>query len=131
MVRLLFAKYVLTISGDPIEDGGVAINGTAIASVDTRENLLTMYPEAAFEDFGGAAMLPGFVNCHSHLEVTSMRGALDDVEHDFTAWLLKLTAIRSSLSDGEIREWALNGAIEAAASGVTCLGDIGRFGEAG
>lgn len=131
MVRLLLAKYVLTISGDSIEDGGVAVNGSAIASVDTREKLLRMYPEAACEDFGDAAILPGFVNCHSHLEVTSMRGALDDVEHDFTSWLLKLTAIRSGLSDDEIRDWAFNGALEAAASGVTCLGDIGRFGEAG
>jgi 5-methylthioadenosine/S-adenosylhomocysteine deaminase len=131
MVQLLFAKYVLPITGDPIENGGIAVNKTAIAAVDTRENLLAAYPQAAVEDFADAAILPGLVNCHTHLEVTSMRGALDDVEHDFTAWLLKLTAIRSRLSDEEISEWAFNGALEAAAAGVTCLGDIGRFGEAG
>src|SRR5690606_34594247 len=76
-------------------------------------------------------ILPGFVNCHSHLEITAMRGALDSVEHDFRTWLLKLNALRAAMSDGEIEEAAYHGALEGAAAGVTCFGDIGRQGRAG
>ena len=81
--------------------------------------------------FGAAAILPGFVNCHSHLELTALRGALDDVEHDFRSWLLKLNALRAEMSDENIAEAAYHGALEGAAAGVTCFGDIGRFGGAG
>ena len=60
-----------------------------------------------------------------------MRGALDDVEHDFRAWLLKLNDIRSGLTPADIESAAVIGATEGARAGVTCFGDIGRYGEAG
>src|SRR5205807_7149607 len=50
---------------------------------------------------------------------------------DFTAWLLKLTAIRSKLSDEDIEISASAGALEGIRAGVTCFGDIGRYGKAG
>jgi 5-methylthioadenosine/S-adenosylhomocysteine deaminase len=80
---------------------------------------------------GDAAIIPGLVNCHSHLEITSLRGALDGVEHDFRSWLLKLNTLRSGLTDDDIVNAATAGAAEGARGGVTCFGDIGRFGEAG
>jgi cytosine/adenosine deaminase-related metal-dependent hydrolase len=88
-------------------------------------------PTSKVEDFGEAAILPGFVNCHSHLELTAMRGALDDVEHDFRSWLLKIQGLRSAMTDAEIEAAAIAGAREGAAAGATCFGDIGRNGEAG
>jgi cytosine/adenosine deaminase-related metal-dependent hydrolase len=39
--------------------------------------------------------MPGLINCHSHLEITAMRGFLDDVEEDFYSWLMKLTKTRA------------------------------------
>lgn len=60
-----------------------------------------------------------------------MRGALDDVEHDFRSWLLKLNGLREKLTDEDIRAAAVAGCTEAAHAGVTCLGDIGRYGIAG
>ena len=130
-MKILTANYVLPIVGSPIENGGVAIAGSEIVAVGTRENIIEQYPDAVVDDFGEAAILPGFVNCHSHLEITSMRGALDDVEHDFTAWLLRLNDIRSKLSEQEICDAAIAGAVEGVQAGVTCFGDIGRFGVAG
>ena len=130
-MKILAADYILPISAPPIESGAVVIDGSEVVNVGTRAEITSKFPEAEVEDFGEAAILPGFVNCHSHLEITAMRGALDDVEHDFAAWLLKLTAIRNSLSDEDIRAAALAGAVEGARAGVTCFGDIGRFGKAG
>jgi 5-methylthioadenosine/S-adenosylhomocysteine deaminase len=60
-----------------------------------------------------------------------MRGALDDVEHDFTAWLIKLSTIRESMSDDDLEAAAYIGAMEGVQAGVTCFGDIGRLGHTG
>jgi 5-methylthioadenosine/S-adenosylhomocysteine deaminase len=60
-----------------------------------------------------------------------MRGALDDVEHDFRSWLLKVQDLRSAMTDADILASAVAGAREGAAAGVTCFADIGRNGEAG
>lgn len=130
-MKILAAEYVLPISSEPIKGGAVAIDGDAIVAVGNAEEIKSRYADADIEDFGNAAILPGFINCHSHLEVTSMRGALDDVEHDFRAWLLKLNDIRSGLTPADIESAAVIGATEGARAGVTCFGDIGRYGEAG
>src|SRR5688572_8046315 len=130
-MKILAAEYVLPISAEPIANGAVAIDGKRIAAVGAREEIVSLFPAAPVSEFGSAAILPGFVNCHSHLELTAMRGALDDVEHDFKSWLLKINELRVGMSDDEIVAAAIAGASEGAAAGVTCFGDIGRFGHAG
>jgi cytosine/adenosine deaminase-related metal-dependent hydrolase len=130
-VKILTADNVLPISSEPIPMGAVVIDGAEIVAVGTRVEITERFPNAGVEDFGDAAILPGFVNCHSHLEITGMRGALDAVEHDFGSWLLKLNALRGAMSEDDIRTAAIAGAKEGAAAGVTCFGDIGRFGFAG
>lgn len=130
-MKILAADHVLPICGPPIERGAVAIEGEQIVTVGTLAALSEQYPAATVEDHGQAAIMPGFVNCHSHLEITSMRGALDAYEHDFAAWLLKLNSLREALSDEDICAAALAGAVEGARAGVTCFGDIGRSGFAG
>ena len=125
------AEYVLPVTSDPIRNGAVAIDGQQIAAVGTLDELRVQFPDVYITDHGEAAILPGFVNCHSHIEITAMRGALDEVEHDFSAWLLRLNGIREKLSDQDIRDAAIAGAVEGARAGVTCFGDIGRYGAAG
>lgn len=130
-MRILSAEYVLPISSPPIYGGAVVFDRSKIVEVGMRDVLVHRYPTADREELGRAAILPGLVNCHSHLEITAMRGQLDDSEHDFRTWLLKLNDIRSKMSEQEILASALCGASEGAAAGVTCFGDVGRFGKAG
>jgi 5-methylthioadenosine/S-adenosylhomocysteine deaminase len=131
-MQIYSARYVLPMTSDPIEDGAVAVDGERIEAVGRKGDLVKIYPESAVEDFGEAAIMPGFVNCHSHLEVTALRGALDSVEQDFYTWLIKLTKLRGEvLNDDEIKAAAVGGAVEGLRAGVTCFGDIGRFGRAG
>ena len=102
-MQILAANYVLPITSDQITSGAVAVDGETIEAVGTASELIKKYPGAAVEDFGEAAILPGFVNCHSHLEVTALRGALDSVEYDFYTWLITLTRLRGEvLTDEEI-----------------------------
>lgn len=130
-MRVLSAEYVLPVGSPPIKNGAVAIEEGRIAAVGDIKAIAESYPDAKNTHFPAAAILPGLVNCHSHLEVTALRGALDDVEHDFRSWLLRLNDLRGEMTDGDILNSALLGAKEGAAAGVTCFGDIGRFGHAG
>ena len=130
-MKLLTADHVLPITSEPISGGAVMIDADKIVAVGTRTDLSTAHPDVEVIDLGEAAILPGFINCHSHLELTSMRGSLDDVEHDFSAWLLRLNGLRAEMSDDDIKAAAVAGAREGAAAGVTCFADIGRMGFAG
>ena len=131
-MKLLAAEYVVPVSSAPIENGAVAFENDRIVAVGTRRELAARFPEAPLEDFGAAAITPGLINTHSHLEITAMRGFLDTVEHDFYAWLMKLTTTRAEkLSEEDVKIAAIAGALEGVRGGVTCFGDIGRFGAAG
>jgi cytosine/adenosine deaminase-related metal-dependent hydrolase len=131
-MKILSAKYVLPISDKPIENGAIVVEKDKILAVGRREEIDEKFPDFETQDFGEAAILPGFVNAHSHLEITAMRGFLDEFDGDFYSWLITLTKTRAEkLSDEDIKIAAAFGALEGARAGVTCFGDIGRFGEAG
>jgi aminodeoxyfutalosine deaminase len=131
-MKIISARYVLPVSAGIIENGAVAIENDKIISVGTIEEISRNFPASEIENFGEAAVLPGLVNTHSHLEITAMRGYLDDTEEDFYAWLIKLTKGRAEhLTEDDVKAAALFGALEGARAGVTCFGDIGRMGRAG
>ncbi len=123
MTAIFSARWVLPIASPPIEDGAVAIEGEKIVAVGARQDLAARFSTAAATDFGASVLLPGLVNAHSHLELTVMRGFLEDVEHDFFAWLLKLTIARMAMTGDDLFASAACGAIEAVRAGITCVGD--------
>ena len=124
MTILYCASWVLPVSSPPIEDGAIAISGDRIADVGARSLLQTRFPTAETSDFGTAAIIPGLINAHSHLELTTMRGFLESEESDFTAWLRKLTFARLERMTADDRYVsALWGVCEAVRSGVTCVAD--------
>lgn len=131
-MKILCADYVLPIAADLIENGAVVVDDAKIVAVGTQTEIIEKYSETLIEKLHESVIMPGLVNCHSHLEITAMRGFLDDVEHDFYAWLMKLTSVRGEkLTEADIKIAAVAGALEGARSGVTCFGDIGRYGVAG
>ncbi|MEP6706509.1 MAG: amidohydrolase family protein [Pyrinomonadaceae bacterium] len=123
MTTIYCARWVLPISAPVIEDGSVAIEGARIVAVGRRNAVTAGFPQARITECGEAAILPGLINAHSHLELTVMRGFLEREEHDFFAWLLKLTFARMALTPEDIQVSATWGALEAARAGVTCLAD--------
>ncbi|MCA1630787.1 MAG: amidohydrolase family protein [Acidobacteria bacterium] len=129
--KIYSAQWVLPVSSPPIEGGAVAVEGERVVGVGARDEIAARFPEAAREEFGASAILPGLINCHSHIELTAMRGYLEDVESNFFAWLFKLTAARMNRMTAEdLRDSAAWGAVEAARAGVTTLADACSEGEA-
>ncbi len=79
--------------------------------------------------FPGCAIIPGFVNAHAHLELTILRGFLEDM--DFIAWIRTLTAAKQQkLTREEILVSARLGVAEMLAAGVTCVGEVMDLGVA-
>jgi len=86
--------------------------------------MIDRFPHFEIEDFGEALILPGLVNTHTHLELTALRGYLENEENDFFAWLRKLTLARlEKMTPDDLRVSATWGACEAVRAGVTCVGD--------
>jgi 5-methylthioadenosine/S-adenosylhomocysteine deaminase len=117
------ARWVLPIASPLIQDGAIAVDNSRIIAVGSRSVVVSRFPDCRIEDFGQAAILPGFVNAHSHLELTVMRGFLEQEESDFLAWLRKLTFARMAMTPEDLLVSATCGAIEAARAGITCLAD--------
>ena len=124
MIKLYCASWVLPIASAPIPDGAIAVDEDRIVAVDRAAVLRTQYPAAAVRDFSDSAIIPGLINAHSHLELTVMRGFLENEEGDFFAWLRKLTLARlERMTEDDLYISAAWGACEAARAGVTCFAD--------
>src|SRR5581483_7856943 len=76
----------------------------------------------------GAAILPGLVNAHTHLEYAVYAGFGDGLP--FSLWLLDHAARKSRLGLPEMEAIARAGAADCLASGVTTVGDCSFSGAA-
>lgn len=113
---ILRARWVLPIAGPPIENGEVVVENDRICEVRPQSRIA-----GDLIDLGGAILLPGLVNAHSHLEYTALRGFLEDVP--FFPWIRTLTETKSRLTSEDWRISAELGALECLAAGITAIGD--------
>ena len=111
------------VSGPPIENGAVAIEGGRIAAVGPSSEL------GRGRRFEGAVILPGFVNCHSHLEYAVYTG-FGDGTPDFAEWIGIHIQRKQRLAFDDVVDIARLGAAECLASGITTVGDCSFSGAA-
>ena len=119
---ILTAKYVFPISQKPIEDAGVLVRNGKIVEVDKSAKLLAHYPDEEVKDFGQAGIMPGFINLHTRLERTLMRGTVAD--EPYAQWLLKYDRLSTKMSKRDKYLAACIGCLEAIRTGVTTVADI-------
>jgi 5-methylthioadenosine/S-adenosylhomocysteine deaminase len=123
MPTLYRAEWIVPVASPPVADGAIAINDDQIVAVGNYRDVTEQFPDATVQNFGPAAIVPGFVNSHSHLELTFLRGFLEQEEQNFFAWLKKLTLARLGMTADDMNISAQWGACEAARAGVTCVAD--------
>ncbi|MCW3979765.1 MAG: amidohydrolase, partial [Candidatus Bathyarchaeota archaeon] len=66
--------YTMGASRRILEDGALAVEGSQILDVGPREELAGKYSAERTIDATGMAVLPGFVNVHTHLPSIFVRG---------------------------------------------------------
>lgn len=124
MTTIYSARWVVPVATAPIENGAVAVAGSRIVGVGSKTEIVERFPEYCVVLLGEAVILPGLINTHTHLELTALRGYLENEETDFFAWLRKLTFARfERMTPDDIRVSATWGACEAVRAGITCVGD--------
>ena len=124
MAKIYSASWVVPIAGEVIEDGAVAVEGSRVVGIGPEAVIRERFPQSHQRRFSQAAIISGLINTHTHLELTAMRGYLENEESDFFAWLKKLTIARlERMSSDDILVSATFGACEALRAGITCVAD--------
>src|SRR5712664_2761795 len=113
-----------------IEDGAVAIKGDAIVAVGSRANIEAQYAAAQTINAKGKLVLPGFINGHTHVPMTLLRGLRDDVTLD--EWLRKyiFPAEAKNVTEEFVRWGTRLAAAEQIRGGVTTFADMYYFEDA-
>ena len=128
MARLrLAARWVVPVSSDPIEHGAVLIQDGRTVQVGP-DAQVPAPSDAERIDLGNAAILPGLVNTHTHLELTALRGLVPGTL--FPRWIAAIRRIKDLMTPAQFRAGARWGVLEHLAQGATAIGDTGSTGEA-
>jgi 5-methylthioadenosine/S-adenosylhomocysteine deaminase len=122
VTEILSADWVLPVAGPPIQDGAVAIEDGRIAAVGPAAEL------GAGTRYEEAAIVPGFVNAHSHLEYAVYAGFGDGLH--FVPWILEHIERKDRIGWDETLAIARLGAAECINAGVTTVGDASHRGAA-
>jgi 5-methylthioadenosine/S-adenosylhomocysteine deaminase len=80
--------------------------------------------------FPDAELLPGLVNCHTHLELTHLGGGARHDEPEFLKWIRRIRELKDATSAEAFYEAALAGVRDCWARGVTCIAETGSTGAA-
>jgi aminodeoxyfutalosine deaminase len=113
------ARWIVPVDARPVKDGVLVVSSGRIVRIAER------WPEPVV-DLGDVALIPGLVNCHTHLEFSALPEPLSP-GLPFTDWIHRVIRYRQEHPDvvpAAIRA----GLTESLAGGVTLLGDIASTG---
>jgi len=113
------ARWVIPVAGPPVANGIVVLHGERIVGIHR-----TRRPDTV--DLGDVAILPGLVNCHTHLEFSALPEPLRPMQ-PFTAWIRAVINSRRT-RNASVADAIQQGLQESLLSGVTLLGDIATTG---
>ncbi|HEV2718389.1 MAG TPA: amidohydrolase, partial [Thermoanaerobaculia bacterium] len=118
---------VLTMAGPNIDDGAVAIDKGVIVGVGRRADIAKEFVGKQTISAKGNAVLPGFVNTHTHVPMVLFRGIADD--RDLMDWLTHyiFPAEAKNVSPDFVRWGTRLGAAEMIRSGTTTFTDMYYF----
>jgi cytosine/adenosine deaminase-related metal-dependent hydrolase len=85
-------------------------------------------PAARAMHFPDAELMPGLVNCHTHLELTHLGGGAKHDEPEFLKWIRRIRELKETTSAEAFYEAAVVGIRDCWARGVTCIAETGSTG---
>ncbi|MGD1147795.1 MAG: amidohydrolase [Thermoanaerobaculaceae bacterium] len=114
----------MTPGAAPIPDGAVAVRGGSIVAVGPAAEIASGQRAAEVLDAGGGLILPGFVNTHTHLAMTLIRGMAEDLP--LKEWLEDhiWPTERALMNADTVALGTRLAAAESLQAGVTCVCDM-------
>ena len=122
---ILKARHVLPVDSPSIENGAVEINGDRIVAVGPAGR----FSGQSAIDYGDAVICPGFVNAHTHLELSHLAGKVPP-SPDLIDWLWRMVQVsrQTPTTTAEtVRRSMRTGIEQSLKAGVTTVGDITRL----
>lgn len=109
-----------------IAPGALAVARGAVVAAGSPRDVERAVP-AGFRkvELAGAAIVPGLVNAHTHLQIPRLGAPPRDGSASFVDWILSVISWKRSAEPGEFRRNMEAAAREALASGTTAVGEIG------
>ncbi len=112
------ARWVFPVDADPLEQGVIEIEAGKIVAVHQKQTTATI-------DLGNVAIIPGLVNCHTHLELSDLASPLETTT-SFAHWIRSVIAHRQERTKASQKIYE-EGLQEVTTSGSTLVGDIVGF----
>ncbi len=121
---LITGGTVVTMAGPNLERGSVAIRDGEIIAVGPSSEIDRNFTAKTVIRAGGMAVVPGFVNAHTHVPMTLFRGIADD--RDLMDWLTNfIFPAEAKNVDREFVKWGTRlAAAEMIRSGTTTFADM-------
>src|SRR5207302_7814547 len=79
-------------------------------------------------EFPEHALVPGLVNCHTHLELTHLGGGAQYNEPEFVTWIRRIRELKDATTAEAFYEAAVAGIRDCWTRGVTCIAETGSTG---
>ena len=124
---IIRARSVVTMDGEPIENGAVAVSGNQIVDVGKFDQIGARNA-GEIVDLGEQALLPGFINAHCHLDYTCLRGKIPP-QKSFADWIRAINAEKAKLSPNDYIASINDGFAEAKRFGTTTIANLTAFAE--
>ena len=120
------AEWLLPMDGGPISWGAVLIGAEGRVTAVGPDTEVPHPPGVPGERFPSAALLPGLVNAHTHLELTGLDGQVEGAE--FPDWIARIIALKRARTPADFLQAARDGLAACHAAGVTTVADTGDSG---
>jgi len=122
------AGRVHPVTAPSFEDGAVLIDRAGrIAALGPHASVPQPAAAQALH-FPDAELMPGLVNCHTHLELTHLGGGGQHDESEFLTWIRRIRELKEATSAEAFYEAAVAGVRDCWTRGVTCIAETGSSG---
>jgi cytosine/adenosine deaminase-related metal-dependent hydrolase len=119
---ILRARTIVPVTAPPVSDGAVWISRDQIRAVGPWSELRE-FASGQVVDLGDAAVFPGLVNAHCHLDYTGMAGLLQPTRQ-FPDWIKGILTLKSQWTDDDFAASWREGARQLLETGTTAVVNI-------
>jgi len=122
------AGRVHPVTAPSFEDGAVLIDRAGRIAALGPDASVPQPAAAQALHFPDAELMPGLVNCHTHLELTQLGGGRRHDESEFLTWISRIRELKEATSAEAFYEAAVAGVRDCWTRGVTCIAETGSTG---